>query len=941
MAVNNSYLLGLYGGSYDPSSSAALTNLITKKRQPTAPWSTSAPASIAVPQPDALVRAALGGRSFVNEGAAQLDVSGASADYRKLFALYQGLETLNALANRASVKGLTSTDLTLVQKRFASGLAEIGSYVGQADFEALRLVQGTSSSTSKTTAAVPRDSANSITGPIHEGSLDTPVAAFQGAAKFNITIKVPVGVSGSQTTAVPIDLSEMGSTPRTMDAVLSHINGKLEAAGFQTRIGRDQIKSEPQTIQVAGKPVTLPAGPDRWALAIRGTSTETVGFTVSEKSDAVYVVQSAGAPATTVTTTVNGVTTTKSTAPATTSNQILKFQSDGGTAAQPTGGNVGETQWVDGRLSQEKLPDGVSTVRASAVGPDGSLWIVGDVTSGGANQPIKGVQDVALMKYDSAGRLVATRTLGSSSSASGYAIAIDDNGDVAVAGSVTGSLNTSKTDAGKTGEVANVADSFVTVFNKDGEELWTQRRGARAADEATSVSFGEDGLVYIGGRSKSAITGSASVGGWDGYIQAFKAGEPYPTAGIVTKLVGQSQFGTGSDDSVDAMTIDGSNLYTAGVENGRAVVRRFTLDAAGVPTLASTRDLGVISGDIAGIAVSNGKVILTGTSRDSGLAAGTTTTAHSGGKDVFVASLSTDLTAAGTDRLSWYGDAGDDTAADVKVHDGKVWITGIANRDPGAPATGPTQAYLTRLDPTTGAVEYTRTWSGDGDQAKPMTLAVASGGASVLDRLGLPQGEIDQSDSKRLIDATSLRVGDRFYITPANGGRAQAVTIEAKDTLATLARKISVASGGKLKVTVASEGGAVTGKDGETTTTTGGVQRLSIMAKDGKTGAIITSGETGRDALLGLGLSAGYVGLAAADTTVKTFGLGLPSNLNLNSAASIKDAGEKIQGALKAIRDAYRGLLPEDKTASASGPVPAYLTNQLANYQAALARLGG
>ncbi|MES2860967.1 MAG: transcriptional regulator [Pseudomonadota bacterium] len=937
MAVNNSYLLGLYGGSYDPSTSAALTSAITKKAQPTAPWSSSVQAT--APKPDALVRAALGGRSFVNEDAAQLDVQGASADYRKLFALYQGLDTLNALANRASTKGLSATELAMVQKRFASGLSEIGAYVGKADFEALRLVQGTSSSLSKMTAAVPRDSANSITGPIHEGALSTPVAAFAGDTRFAITIKVPVGLS-TQTTSVPIDLADMGSTPRTIDAVLSHINDKLQAAGFQTRIGRDQIKAEPKTVQVNGKPVTLPAGPDKWALAIRGTSTETVGFTAPQTSDAVYVVQSAGVPATTVTSTVNGVSTTKTTVAATTTNQILKFQSDGGAAPAPTAGNVGETQWVEGRLSQEKLPDGVETVRASAVGPDGSLWIVADVTTGGEHQPIKGVQDVALMKYDSAGRLVATRTLGAASSASGYAIAINANGDVAVAGSVTGSLNTSTTDAGKAGDVATVADSFVTVFNKDGEEQWTQRRGARAEDQATSVAFGVGGVVYIGGRSKSALNGSAAVGGWDGYVQAFKASEPYPTAGLVTKTVGQSQFGTTADDSVDAIAVDGSNLYTAGVENGRAVVRHFTVDAAGKPTLAATRDLGVLSGDIAGVAVSNGRVILTGTSRDSGLAAGTTTTVHSGGKDVFVAALNADLSAAGTDRLSWYGDAGDDTAADVKVHDGKVWITGIADRAPEAKDTDPTRAYLTRLDPLSGAVEYSRTWAGDGNQAKPMALAVASGGASVLDRLGLPQGEIDQSDSKLLTAATSLRVGDRFYVSPANGGRAAAVTIDAKDTLATLARKITVASGGKLKVTVASEGGAVTGKDGETTTTTGGFQRLSITAKDGKTGAVLTSGETGRDALAGLGLSPGYIGLATADTSVKTFGLNLPSGLTLTDAGSIKTAGERIQGALKAIRDAYRALAPQPTTA-ASGSVPAYLTNQISNYQAALARLGG
>lgn len=668
--------------------------------------------------------------------------------------------------------------------------------------------------------------------------------------------------------------------------------------------------------------MTLPAGPDRWALAIRGSSNETIGFAAAQTSDAVYVVQTSGA--------------------GTPKTELLKFQSDNGTAAQPTGGNVGETQWVEGRLSQDSLPAGISAIRASAVAPDGSLWLVGDVATGPDNQPIKGVQDVALFKYDTAGRLVATRALGAASTASGYALAIDAAGNVAVAGSVTGALNTSKTDAGKTGEVATVADSFVAVFNKDGEEQWSQRRGARAADEATSVSFGADGTVYIAGRAKSAMPGSAGVGGWDGYVQAFRAGEPYPTAGIVAKAVAGTQFGTTADDSVDAMAIDGDTLYTAGIEDGRAVVRSFSLSPEGVPTLSGTRDLGPISGEISGVAVADGRVILTGSSRNSGLSAGTTSVGHSGGKDVFVAALSTDLAAAPSDRLNWYGGAGDDAAADVKVHDGKVWITGVADRDPAAKDTDPTKGYLARLDPLTGAVEYSRTWNGDGDQARPLTLAVASNGASVLDRLGLPKGEIDQSDSKLLTAATSLRVGDRFYISPADGGRASAVTIDAKDTLATLARKITIASGGKLKASVVSEGGSVTGKDGETTTTTGGFQRLSITAKDGKTGAVLTSGETGRDALAGLGLSPGFIGLSGTtDGVMRTYGLGLPNNLTLLDAAATKTAGEKLQNAMKAVRDAYRELAPKPASSSVTGEAPAYLTAQLANYQAALARLTG
>ncbi|RZJ29834.1 MAG: transcriptional regulator, partial [Brevundimonas sp.] len=255
--------------------------------------------------------------------------------------------------------------------------------------------------------------------------------------------------------------------------------------------------------------------------------------------------------------------------------------------------------------------------------------------------------------------------------------------------------------------------------------------------------------------------------------------------------------------------------------------------------------------------------------------------------------------------------------------------------------TDPTRAYLTRIDATSGAVEWRRDWDGDNSQAKPLTLAVASGGASVLDRLGLPQGEIDQSQSKTLVNASSLRVGDRFYVSPADGGRSVAVTIEARDTLQTLARKIEQASNMKLKVTVSSEAA----KDGEAgdlaSALRTGLQRLSITARDGVKGAVLTAGETGRDALAGLGLSQGYIGKTTGDDVTKTFGLGLPTNLSLNDAASIKTAGEKIQAAMKAIRDAYRGLSPESNTPASTGTAPAYLQAQLANYQAALARLTG
>lgn len=900
--INNAYLLGLFGMPAGASFASGGATSTPRKIQPTPPWAPG----VKVPEPDAVVRAALSGRRLINESAGRLDVPASSTDYRKLFALYQGLGSLAALATRAGETGVGSTEASQIRRRFESGLAEVGDYVRTAGFSDLRIVQGVSATSAKTTAAVARDATRIATRPVHEGSLSASVAAFDGAVAFDIVVGKLTG-----DTTVSIDLAEMGAQARTLDNVIAHINGKLTDAGVTTRLGREQVNGEPRTLKIGDKTVTLPARADQWALVVQATTVESVRFAASAKSDAVYVVQGSGAEG---------------------RSELLKFQSDGGLAPEPLE-VAGQTGWVAGRASQTALPKGIQTVRASAVAADGSLWMVADIEPGVGEQPIKGERDVALMKFDSSGRLVATRMLGAADEASGYAIAVAADGRVAVAGSVTGAL-----EPGARVADAELSDSFVTVFDGAGEELWTQRRGAKAADEATAVSFGAGGEVYVAGRSKSAMPGAAGIGGWDGYLQAFTATQAHSLAPFTGVALSTSQFGTVGDDSVKAMTVEGTSIYTAGVESGRVVVRHYTPGAGGAPSLAAVRDLGPASGDVTGIAVAAGRVVLTGATRNPALDVATVNTAHSGGADAYVAVLATDLAASVDDRLTYLGGGGDDGAADMKVHAGKVWITGLADRPAGAGEDDPRQGYLTRLNPLTGAVEWTRTWSGADQQASPMSLAMATGGASVLDRLGLPQGLVSTGDSKALAAVTALRPGDRFYVSPADGSRGRAVTIDAKDTLQTLARKIEQAAFGQLKVAVvtdvlkAGEGGGLSG---------GKLQRLSITPRDGRVGAILTSGEPGRDALAALGLSPGLVARKVENDDLKTFALDLPQSLSLVGAETIKATIDRVRAAMRAVRDAYRALSPEASRPVITGEAPAYLTAQLANYQAALARLGG
>jgi hypothetical protein len=895
--INQSYLLGLYGLPSTGGGWTSAPGAAASRKQPTAPWSASAKA----PEPSELVRSALGGRRILNEAAAEVDLKGASPDYRKLFALHQALTTLSALADRSMQRQVPASEQALLQKRFSSGLKEVSDFLASAEFEKVRLVQGVTSSSLKTTAATPKGSATYVTQPVHQGALTEEVAAFQGEVRFDIAVET---LTGSK--VVEIDLAEMGGATRTLDAVIAHINGRLEDEGVQTRFGRTAVKAEPRTIQAGGKTITLPDRAEQWALTVKGNSVETVSFSAPQASDAVYVVQAAGSSG---------------------KPEVLKFQDDGG-SAPPVQSRPGDTWWVEGRAGQSSLPDGVETVRASAAAADGGLWIVADLTDGLEHQPIKGQRDVALMKIDSAGQVVSTQVLGAASTATGFAIAVNSDGRVAVAGSVTNAL-----DDGKAGSSPGLADSFVSVFDAQGEEIWTQRRGARAADEATAVMFGADGVVHVAGRSQSAMPGAVAVGGWDGYLQSFSQRQAHPLAPVTAVATAVSQFGSAGDDSVEAIAIDGQSLYTAGIESGRIIIRRFEVDAAGRPTLSSQRDLGAASGEISGLAVSEGKVIVSGATSNPSLAIGGVTHLHQGGRDAFVAVIDGSLDASEQDRLTYLGGSGNDSVADVKVLDGKVWLTGVADRPIGAKPEDPTRAYLARLNPLTGEVEWRREWQAADQQATPLALATVASGASVLDRLGLPQGTLQQSAPATLTSATSLRAGDRFYVSRSDGGRPVAVNIAANDTLESLARKIELASGRTLKVSLKTEKAEASGGAGVLLD----VQRLSIEARDERKGAILTSGEVGRDALAGLGLAPGYIG-GKGDDSLKTYGLNLSSSLDLKDPKVAKD---KLENAMTAIRSAYRALAPATPGSKAVGPAPAYLTAQLANYQAALARLTG
>ena len=923
IGIDSSLLLGYYQAKagIGGASTTGGTSTATTKVAPTPPWqSQPTPKEVS-----ASVTAALAGRKIIDENAAKLDLAGAGADYRKLFALYQGLGTLSELANEAQAKGTTSAEKARLQEVFAKGMAEVQDYVSSTEFEKLRLAFGEVDTAAKAKLTVAKAPDQYVTVPIASSTEDS-VAAFEGDVKFNIQVQK----LNKETFDVPIDLSLMPDQTRSLPNVINYINDQLKAAGVDTRFGTSRIPGEPKQITAGSQTITLPAGPDQWALKVTVGLGEDVTFSAPQTANAVYLAQQIGDP---------DPDFDEETNDSTIKQQLLKFQTDTDELGAPPQNGA---NWVDGRVFAKDLDGKVTAVRAQAVGPDGSVYMLADVSGTVDGQPIKGEADVALLKYDGAGNLIYTRTLGAASSATGLALAVSDDGKVAIAGSVSGTLagaTEGAINSGTTGAYAGLSDSFVTLFDEDGQELWTQRRGARQDDQVNQLAFGEDGTVYVAGQAKSAMPGGgAPMGDWDGYVEAFSTSK----TGKVSTLFTQT-FGGEGGDKPKGLVVDGSNVVVASVENGRAVLRRFDV-SGGAPVEVASRDLGDLEGgDIEGLALdSNGQLVLVGTTRNPMLDAGAVTSPAAGGQDVFAARLSKDLSVSSSDRLAYYGGAGDDQATAMGVANGEVWIAGTSKTDlPDQAPVGKQDGFLAKLDIDTGAVEWSRRFTGVSGQAAPSALAVAPQGASVLDRMGLPTGKLNLDTSEQLTAVSAVRPGDQFTVKV--NGATKTVTIEAADTFDTLALKIRRAAGFSAKVTLS------TNADGQ--------RQLKIEPANNSAIVEIGAGKGDFDALRELGIAEGVVratktdkdGKAvSADGRPNVYGLALHTGINLSNADQISHALAELASAQDAIRQAYKDLVAaatpksaqnQAAATAATGSVPAYMTNQIANYQAALDRL--
>ena len=824
----------------------------------------------------------------------------AEDDHKALFSMHQGLKRLASLAEEAADKSTTDTRRDFLQARFDNGLNQFDSYFDGLNLESVNLLKGEELSKMESEVAISRGLSQFKTGTIHSGAFDAEVASLTGDVQFTISV-----TKSGVTTDVNINLADMGATTRNLDNIVDHINTQMEAASMVTRFERTKIGEENDAGVIPG---------DKYGFLIKGVSTESISFSAASSEPAVYF---AG---------VSGINQTAGGQIAKLTDLASGSPSYGVTRrfdADPTTSEVAVTGSEDGE-TRTKTESNPLEIQASAAASDGGLYVVGQTSSSVDGQVIKGEQDLVLAKYDSLGNRVWSRVLGAAQTAEGTSIAVDNSGNVVIAGNVEGDL-------GETLDVGK-GDVFVAKYNAAGVEQWLKRFGGTGDDTATAVAVADDGNIYVGGKTNAGIGDSIHQGGLsDGYIRAFDStGDT-----LYTRRVGAA-----GDETIDALKVasDGA-LIVAGAENGNAIVRKFD-SADGVSAAVWEQDLGALEdGRIGDIAVDGTNIYVAG-SAGSTFAPTAPLAAYSGGvRDGFLVKMS-DGASATVDYTTFIGSDDDETANSLAVHDGKVYVAGkTSGQLDGATPAGERDAFVSRVDAATGAVDWSSQISGRGGLAEAKSVVVGAQDDSILDALGLPTGALTYSDTRVVTDRSSAREGDHFFIS-VNGGRRKKIEIDADDTMRSLTFAINavLVLDGSADVRRSTEG-----------------DMLRIKAAEDQTIELF-SGAEGRDLLTSLGMKPGAIVNTGSlldddDKSVDApplFAMDLPAEIDLSDADKAQAALEALQGAMSIVQRAYRDitmdpalkeLLKGNQKGKTGGTVPAYYNAQLANYQAGLARL--
>lgn len=152
--------------------------------------------------------------------------------------------------------------------------------------------------------------------------------------------------------------------------------------------------------------------------------------------------------------------------------------------------NLGNLRWSRqfGTIEWESAAD-------IAVDGNGNLFVAG-TTTGSLHSATAGSNDAFLRMYNSSGSLLWGRQFGTPEPDTAWAVAVDGNGEVYISGETWGSLDST---------LSGLIDAFVRRYSPEGDVVWARQFGSTARDSIGALAVGDDGKIYIAGRTRGGL----------------------------------------------------------------------------------------------------------------------------------------------------------------------------------------------------------------------------------------------------------------------------------------------------------------------------------------------------------------------------------------------------------------------------------------------------
>ncbi len=368
--------------------------------------------------------------------------------------------------------------------------------------------------------------------------------------------------------------------------------------------------------------------------------------------------------------------------------------------------------------------------------------------------------------------LVTSTLLGGNSSDSGYAIAVDPEGNTYVTGA-TESIDfptTAPLQTALNAAAGPTSDVFVTKISPDGSRLiWSTYLGGRGRDTGYAVAVATDGSVYTAGVTESpdfpvARAAQATYGGGqsDGFVARIAANG--------TGIEWSTFIGGGGVDRARGMAVDSmGNAYVTG-STGSADFRSVNPQQPGpfrpddldaflvkLPSAGSTFTFATRLGggnDDRGLAVAidtQGNAYVTGDTLSPGFPTVRPVQATSGGSaggvagsfpDAFVSKYNPNGSALIYSTFLGGSDIDQGTAIAVDGQ-GAAYVAGNTN-SPNFPTVGPLQAtkgsepdaFVVKIDPPGGTLVYSTYLGGSGADGANALAVDRTGSAHVVGTTG-------------------------------------------------------------------------------------------------------------------------------------------------------------------------------------------------------------